>query len=140
MLFDEKLFQIVEQECIKQGVIADFEKDNGKITGRMMITVIDIPAGIEVDKKIADQSLVAFGGSFDFYDCSLGVALYPESMQIASGVWVTPQSPDAEPPAQEWVEFFITVLCESIDENGNFGYPMYTFISDMGDFTCIPSK
>lgn len=37
MLFDEKLFQIVEQECIKQGVIADFEKDNGKITGRMNI-------------------------------------------------------------------------------------------------------
>ena len=35
---------------------------------------------------------------------------------------------------------FIKVLCESIDEDGNFGYPMYTFISDTGDFTCVPSK
>lgn len=97
--------QTVEQECIKQGIIANFEKTNGKVTGRMMITVIDIPDDIKVNEINTDQSLVSFGCSFDFYDCSLGIALYPKSMQIASGVWVTPQSPEAEVPAKEWVEF-----------------------------------
>lgn len=56
MLFDEKLFQIVEQECIKQGVIADFEKDNGKITGRMMITVIDIASVKNCSQKVSIES------------------------------------------------------------------------------------
>lgn len=140
MLFDEKLFQVVETECEKRGVIKDFEKTNGKIKGRMMITVIEIPEGIVINKVDQKESPVAFGCSFDFYDCSLGIALYPRTMKIASGVWVTPQIPNAEPPAKEWIDFFIQVLCESIDEDGSFGYPMYTFISDVGDFTCIPSK
>jgi hypothetical protein len=139
MLFDKELFDVVEESCIKNGVISDFEKTNGKIKGRMMITLIDIPEELGITIEDQENPPLAFGASFDFYDCSLGIALYPKTMKFVSGVWVTPQVEDAEPPAKEWIKFFIKTLAESIDEDGSFGYPMYTFISDTGDFTCIPT-
>ena len=50
MLINQELFNTVEQAFLKNGTIDDFEK-NEKITGRIMITLTDIPNDIKIDKK-----------------------------------------------------------------------------------------
>ncbi|MEB6051563.1 hypothetical protein MXL43_02025 [Enterococcus gallinarum] len=70
----------------------------------------------------------------------MGVALYLDPLELASGVWITPQKDDAEKPEKEWVEFFIQTLVSHIDEDGGFGIPMYTYINDTSDFTVVPAS
>ena len=48
MLRDEKAFDIVEKTLIENGKMADFEKEYGKIKGRMMVTLVDIPENLEI--------------------------------------------------------------------------------------------
>jgi hypothetical protein len=139
MLFDEKQFAIVENELRQKGIIDTFEKENGKITGHMMITLVDIPPelGIEADGK---KGSYAFGCSFDFSDCSLGVIFNVRTCRPESGLWTTMQAEDGKELPREWSEFFIETLVQNIVGDGSFGYPLYTFLNDTSDFTVVPTS
>lgn len=138
MLDDENKFKEVESFLIKRGTIKAFEEENGKITGRMMITLTEIPSELDVHIE-ESKSLHAFKCSFDFYDSSLGIALYTNTLEIACGMWVTPQVDGADEPSQEWCEFFIETLLKGINEDGSFVVPIYTFVNDTSDFSVMPA-
>ena len=138
MLADKEMFDIVEKVLDEKGKIKEFEDECGKIKGRMMITLTDIPEGAEVVEKEGSVP-VAFEASFDFYDSTLGVAIYPETKQAATGLWVTPQKDGAEPPDQAWIEFFLEKLMESISDDGSYGIPIYSFVNDTSDMTIVPA-
>jgi hypothetical protein len=36
-------------------------------------------------------------------------------------------------------ELFVQTLVESISRDGSYGVPIYTFISDTGSFSCVPT-
>ena len=139
MLINEEMFDKVTDLLVEGGTIQQFESENGKLKGRMMITLGELPEdlGIEPDQ---DKKAYVFNGSFDFYDSIVGVALYLDPLELASGVWITPQEEGAEEPAKDWVEFFIQTLVSHIDEDGGFGVPMYTYVNDTSDFTVIPVR
>lgn len=136
MLADKKMFEVIENILIENGTIAKFEAEQGTICGHMMITETQIPEELGVDIK-KTSSLHAFQGTFDFYDMAIGMALYTDTLQAACGLWMTPQTDDAEEPAGEWVDFFIQTLVNNIQPDGSFGVPMYSFVCDVGDFTVV---
>ena len=139
MLADSELFEVVEN-CLKEkGIIERFENENGKIIGRMMITLGNVPDNLKNEVRINDGDYV-FIGTFDFYDASVGMVLNPKTMKVNSGLWITEQIENAEPPSKEWCDFFIETLEENIHEDGSFGYPLYTFCSSTGDFTVVPES
>lgn len=78
MLIDPQAFEILEKGLTEEGKIEKFEKESGKILGRAMITLGDIPSDLkeEVLKDNKLEDLYIFNCSFDFYDSILGVALY----------------------------------------------------------------
>ncbi len=137
MLTDKELFDYVESELKARGIIEDFEKENGKIKGRMMITQIEIPAelGIEVPAGVKP---LAFQGSFDFYDCAIGIGLDWNTLETFTGLWMTPQVEGAKEPDELWIEFFLKTLIKNFKEDGSYGMPMYTFVTDTSDFTVVP--
>ena len=137
MLIEKDLFETVENELTANGVIRDFESENGKITGRMMITLTDIPDDIEVEYKEGKKPQ-AFTASFDFYDMTVGLALYTDLKEPASGIWMIPQAEDAEVPSDDWINFFIEKLFQSINDDGTFGIPIYSFVNDTCDMTIVP--
>ena len=139
MLKDEKLMNRVEDLLRQKGYIDQFEKETGPIKGRMMITLTDIPEGIDINEH-HEEPAAAFEGSFDFYDATVGIALYPRDRSAATGLWVTLQKDDAEPPADEWIQFFIKTLVSSIGEEGSYGIPIYSFVNDTADLTIVPDK
>lgn len=137
MLLDKDKFGTMENLLRENGTLEKYGKMHGEIIGRMMITLTEIPE--ELDIQIEDgRSVYAFACSFDFYDTSLGIALYTDTLTVASPLWCTPQSAEAETPNEEWTEFFIITLAENIDERGKLGIPMYTFLYNVGDFTVTP--
>ena len=138
MLADPKKFQIVEDTLRKNGSIARFEKEQGLVRGRMMVTLCDIPEEF-LTTIIEDERVYGFEASFDFYDSTVAFALYPKSKTVGSGVWVTSQTEGAETPSREWIEFFIHTVLDSIDEDGSFGYPIYSLVADVGDLTVVPA-
>ena len=138
MLRDEKSFEIVEKILIENGSMAQFEKEYGEIKGRMMITLVDIPENLEI-QLTDDKMPYAFEASFDFYDTSIGLALYTDTKQVASGIWITPQTDNAEMPSEEWVNFFLEKLMSAINDDGSFGIPIYSFINDTCDMTIVPT-
>lgn len=139
MLIDKEMFDAVETMLIRQGRIAAFEAENGKILGRMMITQADVPE--DIDARFVDgKTPGAFEASFDFYDSTVGMALYTDTREAASGIWITPQKDGADPPAREWIEFFVEKLLESIEEDGSYGIPIYSFVNDTCDMTIVPMK
>ena len=138
MLADEKNFGLIEQALIEAGKIEAFEKRNGPIKGHMMILPVDIPETVEY-KKIPGKTPIGFEATFDFYNSAIGIALYIDTMTVASRVWITPQVEGAEAPAEEWVEFFIEKLAQGIDDDGSFGYPMCSFVTDEADMTLVPA-
>ena len=138
MLKDPALFDVVEEALRKNGTIAQFEEECGPIKGRMMITVADIPEGIEVSEE-RGVSPTAFEASFDFYDSTIGLAIYTEDRKLATGLWVTAQKENAEAPSRDWTEFFIKTLVSSIRENGSYSWPIYSFVTDTADLTFIPT-
>ena len=97
MLANEKLFEKLEDSLREKGKIQAFEKENGPITGRMMIMPVDLPDNIDI-KMIPGKKPVAFEATFDFYNVALGIALYPELEQVASKIWVTPQTDNPDDP------------------------------------------
>lgn len=139
MLINEEMFDKVTELLVERGTIREFESENGKLKGRMMITLGEIPEdlGIELDP---DKKSTVFNGSFDFYDSIVGVVLYLDPLEMASGVWITPQTDSSDQPAEEWIEFFIQTLVSHIDEDGGFGIPMYTYVNDSSDFTVVPVR
>ena len=138
MLINEELFERVEKSLSKNGTIERFEKENGKITGRMMITLTDVPENIEIVKNT--KSAYAFECSFDFYDVSLGIVLDVTELEVISPIWATEQIPDSEQPDSVWIEFFLKTLVKNISDDGSFGVPIYTFLNDNSDFTVVPTK
>ena len=138
MLQDQAQFAVVEETLRKNGSIARFTKECGPIKGRMMITVSSNPQDIEIINK-REVPPVCFEASFDFYDSTIGLAIYPEDREPATELWVTAQEEGAETPAREWIEFFIKTLVSSIREDGSYSYPIYSLVNDTADLTVIPS-
>ena len=137
MLTDKKKFEIVEQMLIEQGRIEAFEQENGAILGRMMITIDTMPEELAEEVEIKDD-LTVFTASFDFYDMTVSAAVYTQSKEVAK-MWLTPQADDAEQPAREWISFFIEKLFMGIDDEGGYGIPMCSFVTDTTDMTVIPT-
>ena len=137
MLKDPALFSDIEHSKVIQEKIKAFEKEEGPVRGRMMITDAIIPA--ELNLHIDDPDVRAFEGTFDFYDMTIGIALNVKTMRIASGLWMTPQADGAEEPAEEWIEFFLEKLMSAFDEDG-YGMPVYSFVTDESDMTIVPTK
>ncbi|MBP5273810.1 MAG: hypothetical protein ILO36_02605 [Abditibacteriota bacterium] len=137
MLTDPEMFETVENALRENGQIERFEKENGKIKGRMMITLAEIPEGIEV-KPDGDKVPRAFEASFDFYDSVIGIAMYTAERKAASGLWVTPQKEGAEKPSKDWMIFFIQTLVKHLGEDGTWGVPIYSFVNDTCDMTVVP--
>ena len=137
MLIDQAKFEIVEKTLIEQGKIEAFEKENGSILGRMMITADDMPEELIEELENKDD-LIVFTASFDFYDMTVSAAVYTKSKEIAK-MWITPQDDDAEQPAREWISFFIEKLFEGIDDEGGYGIPMCSFVTDSSDMTVVPT-
>ena len=54
-------------------------------------------------------------------------------------MWLTPQADDAEQPAREWISFFIEKLFIGIDDEGDYGIPMCSFVTDTTDMTVVPT-
>ena len=137
MLIDKDKFEIVEQMLIEQGRIEAFEQENGSILGRMMITTDAMPEELTEEVEIKDD-LTVFTASFYFYHMTVSAAVYTQSKEIAK-MWLTPQSDDAEQPAREWISFFIEKLFMGIDDEGGYGIPMCSFVTDTTDMTVVPS-
>ena len=138
MLTDKKKFDNVEQMLIEQGRIEAFEQENGAILGRMMIITDTMPEELAEEVEIKDD-LTVFTASFDFYDMTVSAAIYTRSKEVAK-MWLTPQADDAEQPAREWISFFIEKLFMGIDDEGGYGIPMCSFVTDTTDMTVVPSK
>ena len=137
MLIDQAKFEIVEKTLIEQGKIEAFEKENGSILGRMMITADDMPEELIEELENKDD-LIVFTASFDFYDMTVSAAVYTKSKEVAK-MWLTPQADDAEQPAREWISFFIEKLFMGIDDEGGYGIPMCSFVTDTTDMTIVPT-
>ena len=137
MLTDKKKFDNVEQMLIEQGRIEAFEQENGAILGRMMITTDTMPEELAEEVEIKDD-LTVFTASFDFYDMTVSAAVYTQSKEVAK-MWLTPQADDAEQPAREWISFFIEKLFIGIDDEGGYGIPMCSFVTDTTDMTIVPT-
>ena len=137
MLTDKKKFDNVEQMLIEQGRIEAFEQENGAILGRMMITTDTMPEELAEEVEIKDD-LMVFTASFDFYDMTVSAAVYTQSKEVAK-MWLTPQADDAEQPAREWISFFIEKLFIGIDDEGGYGIPMCSFVTDTTDMTVVPT-
>lgn len=138
MLKNPELFRNVETGLKTMGTIQAFEDAHGKILGRAMITLTDIPESIEIGRTDREK-LSAFEMTFDFCNVALGVAVDPKRKTLESSVWGRYQAPGAQPPSEEWVKFFIRTLFENIGDDGAFGIPMYCFVNDTADFTAVPT-
>ena len=137
MLIDKDKFEIVEQMLVEQGRIEAFEQENGAILGRMMISTDTMPEELAEEVEIKDD-LTVFTASFDFYDMTVSAAVYTQSKEVAK-MWLTPQADDAEQPAREWISFFIEKLFMGIDDEGGYGIPMCSFVTDTTDMTVVPT-
>ena len=138
MLKNPELFKNVEAGLRSTGTLQAFENEHGKILGRAMITLTDIPSAVEVSRTDR-QSLTAFEITFDFCNVALGIAVDTKKKTLESSVWGRYQAPNAQKPSDEWIKFFIRTLFENIGEDGKFGIPMYCFVNNTADFTAVPT-
>ena len=113
MLKNPELFKNVETGLRSMGTIKAFEDEHGKILGRAMITLTDIPESIEV-KRTDRENLTAFEITFDFCNVALGIVVDTKKKTLESSVWGRYQAPNAQRPSDEWVKFFIRTLFENI--------------------------
>ncbi len=137
LLADKYKFAEIEKELRENGRLRDFEKECGKITGRMMITLGEVPEDLEAKIEAGSRCFIC---TFDFYECSIGIILNTVTKKVGSGLWITPQKKEAEPPSKDWINFFIETLVNNIDKDGSFGVPIYVFVNDSADMTVVPSK
>ena len=85
MLINQELFDTVEQALSKNGTIEDFENENGKITGRMMITLTDIPEKTKSIQQwyLADGSLkFVFGVNVSERDFEKGYVIIKKGKKV----------------------------------------------------------
>ncbi len=139
MLANPEAFHTVEEALKAMGVLEKFEKENGPVLGRTMITLTEIPESIPVERQDR-ENLTAFEISFDFCNVALGIAVDVKKKTLETSVWGRSQTPGAERPAQEWVKFFLNTLFEHIGDDGSFGIPMYSFVNNTSDFTAVPAQ
>jgi len=137
MLSNPDLFATVESVCRERGIIERFEKENGKVKGRMMIDAVVLPNDISLYAN-ADNNAIAFEASFDFMDTKIGFVFSVEKIEAASDLWYH-GSTDGNSPDDVWVELFVKTLVESIEPDGSYGIPIYVFISDTGSFSIVPT-
>ncbi len=138
MLSKAVAFGIVELKLIADGTIPKFEEENGKILGRMMIDLCEIPENLKDEIEITD-STYAFETTFDFYDVAIGVAIDVKAMKTKSELWLTPQTENFEEPDKEWAEYFLKTLGRHIDSEG-FGVPIYAFVNETAGFEFASAK
>ena len=103
----------------------------------MMIDAVDMPDDISLYPNTSENP-TAFEASFDFMDTRLGLALCTSKMKAASGIWFSGTKSD-NAPDNVWVDFFVKTLVESIESDGSYGVPIYTFISNHASFSIVPS-
>jgi len=139
VLADKEMFDLLEVELEKAGKLAAFEKEYGKILGRIMIVEGENPDNLDIDVQVGG-SAHAFICTFDFYDCEIGIVLDVAKMEVLSPLWVTPQVEGADAPSEDWVKFFIQTLVGSIEDGGRYGIPIYSFINDESDMTIVPTR
>jgi hypothetical protein len=76
MLKDETKFDQLGQKLFMKGVLQDFEKKNGPIKGRMMVTEGKIPPEMltKLQCELMNSSnWIVVEGSFDFYNYTVGM-------------------------------------------------------------------
>jgi len=137
MLKDKKAFEKVEEALKEKGIIEKFENENGKILGRIMITLTDKPDIL--DEVYDDKNIYFFECSFDFYDFTLTTGLNVKTKEPVCGIIINGKYDAEDDIDGAWVEFFIKTLVENISEDGSFGIPMYSFVNDKSDFTVVPT-
>lgn len=139
MLKDEKKFDQLGQKLFMKGELQDFEKKNGPIKGRMMVTEGKILPEMLVKLQpelMKDPKWIVVEGSFDFNNYMIGMVVGLNPIKPLTNGWLIPQL--AHPglqPAKEWQEFFMEKVMENIDDKGKIDLPLYTWISDKNDLT-----
>ena len=132
MLKNKEDFDRVEKELTEEGTIKEFTDLNGKIEGRMMISVGEPPEDLELDLPPDVEPLI-YIGSFDFMNAEIGIAMNKETFMPESGVWITPQEDDAVIPSDEWLDLFIEILVENQKRNGEIPKTIFVFFSQNDD-------
>lgn len=143
MLLRKNEFDTLEKELRKTGKIREFERKYGKILGRVLIDIGELPSDMEEDvlKDRKKEELFIFNCSFDFYDAALGIALERKTLKVASGMWITEQIDEAELPSEDWINFFVRMLSENVINSPNgFGVPIYIFVNNNSEMVVVPSK
>lgn len=79
MLADRGQFALAERGLREQGNGEEFEMKNGPVKVRMMIRDVQIPDEIKVN-EIEGKKPIAFEASFDFYDTTLGIVIYTDTL------------------------------------------------------------
>lgn len=145
MLKDADKFKKMEVHLAQNGVIENFEKENGKILGRVMIDLGKIPDNLreEVLKNHNEEDVFVFDCTFDFYDILVGIAIDKDTFEMVSNIWFTEQDENPERPDQVWIDFFVKMLAEnilsSIKTDGGFGIPEYIFVNNDSELVAVPS-
>ncbi len=138
MLVDKISFDKITRQLMKKDIIQDFEMNNGKITGHMMITEGKIPDELNL-KLDNSRPYFIFEGSFDFYDSKISMGLYLDKFEPIGKLWQTPQNLNAKPIDKIWIEFFVQNILDNISDKGDFGIPMYFYMNDSSDFSVVPA-
>ena len=134
MLADKNLFSLIEYSLRENGSLPDFEKNNGKVKGRMMIRPVQIPDEIfnHID---TDREFYALEGSFDFFNASICAVLYRNPKEFDENMWFSLQNETAEDPTQEWIDYFLNTVWDAIPENGDFSMPVFSFVNEKNALT-----
>ena len=94
MLKDETKFDRLGQKLFMKGVLQDFEKKNGPIKGRMMVTEGKIPPEIltKLQSELMNSSnWIVVEGSFDFYNYTVGMIVDLTTGKPLANGWLVPQ-------------------------------------------------
>lgn len=137
MLTDKAAFDAVEQLLTENGTIAQFEAENGPVTGRMLVDLGEIPSTLR-DEVQTDDNTVIFRGSFDFCNSAVGIALNVKTLKPMSRVWMEEQKLGAYQVSEEFVRYFLAVLVDGIHD-GTYSVPIYCFLNDTASFEVYPS-
>ena len=137
MLANAEMFAGVENMLRENGTIAQFEADNGEITGRMLIDFGEIPSTLASAVDIDENTLI-YRGSFDFCNSCVGVAIDRATLKAKSQVWIEEQKLGAYQPSPEYVRYFMDVLKDGL-ASGIFGGPICAFLNDKASFEVYPA-
>lgn len=139
MLIDERKFDKLGQKLFMDGVLQAFEKANGPIKGRMMVTEGKIPPEMLTrlqPELMKNPRWMVVEGSFDFSNYTIGMVVGLNPVHPIANGWLTPQlNHPGIKPDQHWQEFFMEKVMDAIDDKGKIDLPLYTWISDHNDLT-----